>query len=111
MAGEPFRYALTQPAATAEVTLPDGTKRTLTPGEAREIVFGETGKQGIYHMRVGDQRCDVLRQRAGRGGKQHQAAGGTGIWEVQHGERNGIEAVQRGFVARDCRGRPGGADV
>ena len=51
--GEPFRYALTQPAATAEVTLPDGTKRTLTPGAAREIVFGETGKQGIYRMRVG----------------------------------------------------------
>jgi hypothetical protein len=51
--GEPFRLALTQPAATAEVTLPDGTKRTLTPGDAREIVFGETGKQGIYRMRVG----------------------------------------------------------
>ena len=51
--GEPFRLALTQPAATAEVTLPDGTKRTLTPGGAREIVFGETGKQGIYRLRVG----------------------------------------------------------
>jgi Ca-activated chloride channel family protein len=52
-AGEPFRYELTQPAATAEVTMPDGTKRTLTPGDAREIVFGDTGKQGIYHLRVG----------------------------------------------------------
>ncbi|MGA2543573.1 MAG: BatA and WFA domain-containing protein [Verrucomicrobiota bacterium] len=51
--GEPFRYALTQPAAAAEVTMPDGTKRTLTPGDAREIVFGETGKQGIYHLHVG----------------------------------------------------------
>ncbi len=51
--GEPFRLALTQPAATAEVTMPDGTKRTLTPGDAREIVFGETGKQGVYHLRVG----------------------------------------------------------
>jgi len=51
--GEPFRYALTQPAAAAEVTMPDGTKRTLTPGDAREIVFGETGKQGVYHLRVG----------------------------------------------------------
>ena len=51
--GEPFRYSLTQPAATAEVTMPDGTKRTLTPGAAREIVFGETGKQGIYRLRVG----------------------------------------------------------
>ena len=51
--GEPFRLALTQPAATAEATLPDGTKRTLAPGDAREIVFGETGKQGIYRMRAG----------------------------------------------------------
>lgn len=51
--GEPFRFALTQAAATAEVTMPDGTKRTLTPGDAREVVFGETGKQGIYHLRVG----------------------------------------------------------
>ena len=52
-AGEPFRYELLQPTATAEVTMPDGTKRTLTPGDAREIVFGETGKQGVYHLRVG----------------------------------------------------------
>ena len=52
-AGEPFRYELTQPAATVEVTMPDGTKRTLTPGETREIVFGDTGKQGIYHLRAG----------------------------------------------------------
>jgi hypothetical protein len=51
--GEPFRVALTQPAPTAEVTLPDGTKRTLTPGNAREIVFGETAKQGVYHLRFG----------------------------------------------------------
>ena len=52
-AGEPFRFALTQPAATAEVTMPDGTKRALNPGDAREIVFGETGRQGVYHLRVG----------------------------------------------------------
>ena len=51
--GEPFRYALSQPVATAEVTMPDGTKRALTPGGAREIVFGETGRQGVYHLRVG----------------------------------------------------------
>jgi len=51
--GEPFRYALTQPTATAEVTMPDGTKRTLTPGDAREIVFGETDRQGVYHLQVG----------------------------------------------------------
>jgi hypothetical protein len=51
--GEPFRYALTQPAATAEVIMPDGTKRPLAPGDAREIVFGETGRQGIYHLHLG----------------------------------------------------------
>jgi len=51
--GEPFRYALTQPAATAEVIMPDGTKRVLASGDAREIVFGETGRQGIYHLHVG----------------------------------------------------------
>ncbi len=51
--GEPFRYTLPQPAATADVTLPDGTKRTLKPEGAREVVFGETGKQGIYHLRAG----------------------------------------------------------
>ena len=52
-AGEPFRYALTQPIATAEVAMPDGTKQTLTPGNAREIVFGDTGRQGIYHLKAG----------------------------------------------------------
>jgi Ca-activated chloride channel homolog len=50
--GEPFRYALSQPTATAEVTMPDGTKRVLKPGDAREIVFGETDRQGIYHLQV-----------------------------------------------------------
>ncbi len=52
-AGEPFRFPLTQPAATAEVTMPDGTKRALSPGDAREIVFGETARQGVYHLLVG----------------------------------------------------------
>jgi hypothetical protein len=51
--GEPFRYALTQPAPTASVTLPDGTLRNLSPGDAREIVFGETSKQGIYQLHIG----------------------------------------------------------
>ena len=46
-------FPLAQPAATAEVTLPDGTKRTLKPEGGREIVFGETGRQGIYRLRAG----------------------------------------------------------
>src|SRR5262249_22252894 len=51
--GEPFRYALTQATPTAEVVVPDGTSRKLTSGEAKEIVFGETAKQGVYHLKVG----------------------------------------------------------
>ena len=109
--GRAVPLPLTQAAATAEVTMPDGTKRTLTPGDAREIVFGETGKQGIYRLRVRHQRSDVLRQRAGRGGKQHQAAGGIGVREVQHDQRHVGKAVQHGPVAVDCRRRAGRADV
>jgi hypothetical protein len=53
-AGEPFRLGLSQPAATAQVTLPDGATRTLAlEPNAREIVFGETFRQGVYHLRVG----------------------------------------------------------
>jgi len=53
-AGEPFRLALTEPAATAQVTLPDGAVKPLTiESNANEIVFGETYKQGVYHLRAG----------------------------------------------------------
>ena len=54
-AGEPFRYSLPQPAATAEVTLPDGSKKTIAPVDGREIVFGDTARQGIYRVRAGTQ--------------------------------------------------------
>jgi hypothetical protein len=52
-AGEPFRYSLAQPAATAEVTLPDGGRKTIAPVDGREIVFGDTASQGIYRLRAG----------------------------------------------------------
>jgi hypothetical protein len=52
-AGEPFRCRLAQPAATAEITLPDGSRQTLTPADGREIVFGGTAKQGTYRLRAG----------------------------------------------------------
>jgi len=52
-AGEPFRFALSQPAATAEVTLPGGAKETITTAGNREIVFGHTDRQGTYHLRAG----------------------------------------------------------
>jgi Ca-activated chloride channel homolog len=51
-AGEPFRFALSAPVAEAEVVLPDGTRENVAPSENREIVFGDTAKQGIYHLRA-----------------------------------------------------------
>jgi hypothetical protein len=50
---EPFRFALSQPLPTAEVTLPSGVKETITIGANREIVFGHTDRQGTYHLRAG----------------------------------------------------------
>ncbi|MEO6036037.1 MAG: BatA and WFA domain-containing protein [Verrucomicrobiota bacterium] len=53
-AGDPFRFALVQSAATAELTAPGGSKMTLpVDAGAREIVFGDTVKQGTYRLRVG----------------------------------------------------------
>ncbi len=53
-AGDPFRFALSQPAKSAQVTLPDGTTKSLTlDPNANELVFGDTFKQGIYHLRLG----------------------------------------------------------
>jgi hypothetical protein len=52
-AGEPFRYALNQAAASVEVTLPSGAKETILPTDSREIVFGDTTRQGVYHLRAG----------------------------------------------------------
>jgi len=52
--GEPFHFALVQSVANAELTLPDGKQRTLpVDPAAREIVFGDTTKQGTYRLRVG----------------------------------------------------------
>ncbi len=52
-AGEPFRYALSEPATTAQLTLPGGATKMLTLGDAREVVFGDTSKQGTYRLKVG----------------------------------------------------------
>ena len=53
-AGEPFRQALNEPTQSAEVTFPDGSKRAfaLDPN-AQELVFGDTAKQGVYHLYLG----------------------------------------------------------
>lgn len=53
-AGDPFRLALTEPASSAEVTLPGGATKALTlDPTANELVFGETYKQGVYQLRLG----------------------------------------------------------
>ncbi len=52
-AGDAFRFALMQNATSAEITLPDGKKKSLQiDPTAREIVFGDTAKQGTYRLRV-----------------------------------------------------------
>lgn len=52
--GEPFRLALPEGVASAEITLPDGTTRTRAPDVARrELLFGETQKQGVYKVKAG----------------------------------------------------------
>lgn len=52
-AGQPFHYSLTQPTAKAEMTLPDGSKRTIAPVDGREIIFGDTARQGVYQLQAG----------------------------------------------------------
>jgi hypothetical protein len=53
-ASDPFRLTLAESETSAQVTLPDGTikKMTVDP-KATEIVFGDTFRQGTYHLRAG----------------------------------------------------------
>jgi hypothetical protein len=53
-AGEPFRLELTQPLTNGTVTLPDGTAKPIAADPtARELVFGDTARQGVYHVSLG----------------------------------------------------------
>ena len=53
-AGDPFRLPLLEPASSAQITLPDGTTKSLTlDPSANELVFGDTGKAGVYRLRLG----------------------------------------------------------
>ncbi|HNQ72330.1 MAG TPA: VWA domain-containing protein [Verrucomicrobiota bacterium] len=52
-AGDPFRLALTEPVKSAAVKLPDGKSVTLNHDGANELVFGDTARQGVYHLRAG----------------------------------------------------------
>ncbi len=51
-AGEPFRYAPAQPVDSIQVTLPGGVTETVAAAGNREFVFGDTARQGIYHVRA-----------------------------------------------------------
>jgi hypothetical protein len=52
--GEPLRFGLAQAVEAAQITAPDGTLKSLALEKgARELVFGDTLKQGIYKLRAG----------------------------------------------------------
>jgi Ca-activated chloride channel family protein len=53
-AGDPFRLATPNALTSAQVTIPDGTvKKLALDPNAQEILFGETGKQGVYKLAAG----------------------------------------------------------
>lgn len=53
-AGDPFRIALADTIESAEITLPDGTKRTREiDNNRKELLFGETQKRGVYKVSAG----------------------------------------------------------
>ncbi|HTD67678.1 MAG TPA: VWA domain-containing protein [Candidatus Limnocylindria bacterium] len=53
-AGEPFRFALADDVTSAQVTGPDGSVKNLSlEKNTRELVFGDTSRQGIYRLRAG----------------------------------------------------------
>lgn len=52
--GEPFRLAVPESVTNALVTLPDGSTRTrAVDANRKELLFGETQKQGIYKVKAG----------------------------------------------------------
>ncbi len=52
--GDPFRLSLVQSEKNAAITFPDGTQKQISlAANSREIVFGDTTKQGIYKLRIG----------------------------------------------------------
>lgn len=53
-AGAPFRIALPNTNTVAEITMPDGQLRKREIDVRRgELVFGETQRQGVYHVKAG----------------------------------------------------------
>jgi hypothetical protein len=53
-AGEPFRWPLSRPETSAQIILPDGSKKSVEMGtNSSEVVFSATYEQGIYHAHCG----------------------------------------------------------
>ncbi len=53
-AGEPLRLSLEQAVSSAQITTPDGVMKTVALEKpSREIIFGDTIKQGVYKLRAG----------------------------------------------------------
>jgi hypothetical protein len=53
-AGAPFRLGLTEDLPSVDITLPDGTTRSRAVDKTRrELVFGDTTKQGVYSVKAG----------------------------------------------------------
>ncbi len=53
-AGTPFRLALTENVASAQVRMPDGRSRDCEVNLVKgELVFGGTAKQGVYRLKAG----------------------------------------------------------
>ena len=52
--GEPFRFAVADGVNTAQIITPDGSVKNISlEPKTRELVFGDTTKQGIYNLRAG----------------------------------------------------------
>lgn len=53
-AGSPFRLGLTEALSNVEITTPDGATRARAIDTVRrELVFGDTTKQGVYAVKAG----------------------------------------------------------
>ncbi len=57
-AGEPIRLALASPMPAGKMILPDKSERAIAlDPAAREFVFGETMRQGLYQLEAGTNRA------------------------------------------------------
>jgi hypothetical protein len=52
--GNAFRYTLPAKSSSVQLTAPDGKTRSLSiDDDTRELVIGDTQKQGVYHLKAG----------------------------------------------------------